>query len=125
MLLKLINWLSYTLSSKANKLYELLLKVGRFLRVIDEHFDQLSLVNIACVVIIIKVAAAAEPSVADLGALFMGLLAHYGKRRLNMKMKGLDAQQNKDIEDTKAKVKELGDRVGSIAAAMGFKNLKQ
>lgn len=113
------------LSTKVDNVLSALVKAGRFLRIVDEHYNQISLVNIALLVIIVKVALAVDPSVADLGALFIGLLAHYGKRRINVKMKALDAQQNKEIEETKSKLKELADRVGSIAAAMGFKNLKQ
>lgn len=99
-------------------------KFGRFLRVIDETKHQLSIVNIACIVIVVKVAMATEPSIADLGALLIGLFAHYGKRRINMKVSALDETQTKNIEDMSTKIKDLGDRVGSVAAALGFKNLK-
>jgi hypothetical protein len=116
--------LKHFLNQKIDNLLNLLLKTGRFFRLVDENFNQISLVNIALLVIIVKVALAVDPSVADLGALLIGLLAHYGKRRINVKMKALDAQQNKEIEETKGKLKDLADRVGSIAAAMGFKNLK-
>lgn len=122
--MKFISLLSLRLSSLVSNVAQALLNVGRFLRLVDEQHNQISIVNVACLVIIGKVATAPNPSIADLGALLIGLLAHYGKRRINVKMKGLDAQQNKEIEDTKSKIKELADRVGSIAAAMGFKNLK-
>ncbi len=105
-------------------LKELGYKFGRFLRVVDERKQQLSIVNIACIVVIVKVAIAAEPSIADLGALLIGLLAHYGKRQINTKTSELDASQNKTIEEISTKIKELGDRVGSVSAALGFKNLK-
>lgn len=122
--MKFISLLLLRLSSLVSNVAQALLNVGRFLRLVDEQHNQISIVNVACLVIIGKVAIAPNPSIAELGALLIGLLAHYGKRRINVKMKGLDAQQNKEIEDTKSKIKELADRVGSIAAAMGFKNLK-
>ena len=103
---------------------KMLLSVGRFLRVVDEQENQLSIVNLACLVIVVKVALAVNPSIADLGGLLIALMAHYGKRRLNLKSKNLDAQQNKQLEEVQAKLKEVGDRVGSVAAAIGFKNLK-
>lgn len=103
---------------------KMLLSIGRFLRIVDEHENQISVVNIACLVIIVKVALAVNPSVADLGGLLIALMAHYGKRRLNMKARNLDAQQNKELSEIQTKLKELGDRVGSVAAALGFKNLK-
>lgn len=100
------------------------LKLGRFLRIVDEKYHQISIVNIACIVIIVKVAMAAEPSIADLGALLIGLLAHYGKRQINTKVSALDEKQNSTIDELSLKIKDLGDRVGSVAAALGFKNLK-
>lgn len=103
---------------------KMLLSVGRFLRIVDEYENQISVVNIACLVIIVKVALVVNPSVADLGGLLIALMAHYGKRRLNMKARNLDAQQNKELSEIQTKLKELGDRVGSVAAALGFKNLK-
>lgn len=108
-----------------NNIKEKLLSVGRFFRVVDEFHNQISIVNVACIVVVVKVALAVNPSMVDLGTLLIALLAHYGKKQANMKIKKLDAQQSKDIDNLKDKVKELADRVGSIAAALGFKNLKQ
>lgn len=102
----------------------LLLCVGRFFRVVDETENRLSIVNLACLVVVIKVALAADPSIADLGGLLIALLAYYGKKQINSKTRSLDAQQNKQLEEVQAKLKDLGDRVGSVAAALGFKNLK-
>jgi hypothetical protein len=112
-------------SSLGNKVYQGVLRLGRFLRIVDEKFEQISIVNIACLVIIVKVAMVPEPSVADLGALLIGLMAHYGKRRINVGKEDSDSSTKKDLKEAQDKIKELGDRIGSIAAAMGFTNLKK
>lgn len=100
------------------------LSVGRFLRVIDESTPILSITNIACIVIIVKIALAAEPSIADLGGLLISLLAYYGKKKINQADRKVDAQQQKDIEDLRSKIKETNDRIGSVAATVGFKTTK-
>lgn len=109
----------------ASNFYKGFLKLGRFLRVVDEKYEQVSIVNVACIVIVVKVAMTHDPSIAELSALLIGLLAHYGKRRINVSKEDMDGSQVKQLEETQSKLKELGDRVGSLAAAMGFKNLKQ
>lgn len=114
----------HKLKQTGKNVLKLLLIVGRFLRIVDEHENQVSVVNIACIVIITKVALVVNPSVVDLGGLLIALLAHYGKKRINTKVKSLDVQQNKQLEEMQSKLKELGDRVGGVAAALGFKNLK-
>jgi hypothetical protein len=101
-----------------------LLKVGRFIRIIDEKEVQLSIVNLACIIILFKLALSQNPSVFDLGALLLGLLAHYGKKQMLCKTKDLDDTQNKQLTDMQNKIKDLGDRIGGIAASLGFKNLK-
>jgi hypothetical protein len=116
--------LKIKIEETSKNVLKMLLAIGRFTRIVDEHENQISVVNIACLVIVVKVALAVNPSVADLGGLLIALMAHYGKRRLNMKAKNLDTQQNKEITEIQSKLKELGDRVGSVAAALGFKNLK-
>jgi ABC-type multidrug transport system fused ATPase/permease subunit len=119
-----MNLLLHRIKESSKNVLKMLLIVGRFLRIIDERDDQLSVVNIACIVVIVKVALVVNPSMVDLGTLLIALLAHYGKKRINTKVRNLDTQQNKQLEEVQGKLKELGDRVGGVAAALGFKNLK-
>lgn len=108
-----------------NKIKNFFLSIGRFFRIVDEQSPFLSITNIACMVIIVKVALATEPSVADLGGLLIALLAYHGKKHVSKRDAKLSAEQTKAIDDLQSKVKEVGDRVGGIAAMVGIKNLKQ
>ena len=102
----------------------ILLKIGRFFRIIDEQDSMLSITNIACIVIVVKLALAAQPSVADLGGLLIALLAYYGKKQITKRHAQLNADQSKVISDLQTKLKEVGDKIGGIAAMVGIKNLK-
>lgn len=115
---------TYRLKQAAKSTGKALLKIGRFLRIVDEREMQISIVNIACGIILFKIAMSQNPSIFDLGGLLLGLLAHYGKKRIITKAKDLDDVQNKQLTDMQNKVKDLGDKIGGIAASLGFKNLK-
>ena len=108
-----------------NKIWHALLHVGRFLRLIDERYICLSITNIACLVIIVKLAAASQPSIADLGGLFIALLAYTGKKQLNKDQAKTDDTQAQAVADLKVKVSEIGDRIGGIAAMVGIKTVKK
>ena len=108
----------------ANKLTEFFLKVGRFFRIIDEQYPCLSITNIACLVIVVKIALAAEPSIADLSGLLITLLAYYGKKNLHKGEDKTSEEQKKAMAELTNKVREVGDRIGGVAAMVGIKNLK-
>lgn len=104
---------------------KLLINIGRFFRLIDERSVCLSLTNIAVMVVVAKVATTPSPSFADLGALLGVLFAYYGKKHINKDLDQTTEDQKADMAELKTKVKEVGDRIGGVAAMVGIKNVKQ
>lgn len=124
MLLKLSNLSTLALLSTDNNMKQFFLKLGRFFRVIDDYGTSLSITNIAYIIILVKIALAAEPSVADLGGLLVAMLAYHGKKHLNKDLNKSSEDQSKILADLQVKVKEASDKASSVAAMVGIKNLK-
>lgn len=110
---------------------EKLLKLGRFLRVIDEQRSMISLTNTAMWVIIGKLVIAPQFTVEELGAFFVALLAYSGKKLLNNKQQTEDTVLEKELTTVKRdinilndKLKDAVDKAGAAAMAAGLSGKK-
>ena len=65
-----------------------MIKVLQFLRLVDEN-NQISLTNIAMIIVLVKLACAQQAGVADLGALMLAL-ASYNCKKLLTKVSEVD-----------------------------------
>lgn len=110
-------------------------KVLSFLRIIDPHDGQVSLTNVALIVVLIKIAASASFSMVDAGALFVTLLSYQGKKIIN-KDKQEDAVKIEDavksasdamtlVGDLIKRVDELGSKVTQATMSLGIKDLRK
>lgn len=89
--------------------------IGRFLRLIDEN-DQLSLTNVILMGVAIKIFAAQDVSVAELGALVMSLLAYAHKKSLGLKVK-IDKTQTKAIDELKQQIQGAVSQITVLTTA--------
>jgi hypothetical protein len=63
-----------------------MMRVLKFLRIVDAGKPlEVSITNVACWVVIIKIAIAQQASMADLGAMLVSLANYAHKRHLNSK----------------------------------------
>lgn len=106
-----------------------------FLRIIDPHDGQISLTNVALIVVLIKIAASASFSMVDAGALFVTLLSYQGKKIIN-KDKEEDTVKIEDavrsatdamtvVGDLIKKVDELSSKVTQQQMTLGIKDLRK
>lgn len=95
-----------------------------FLRLTDDD-GLLSITHIACIVVLIKVALAPEPSIADMGALLITLALYYGKKVSGEKKLKLSSDGSKAITDMQSKMQQVQDKLAGVAAQVGFRNLQK
>lgn len=98
-------------------------KVGKFLRLIDEN-NQMSITNIAVLVVIYKVGTAHEVDIYDAGIILIALLNYSYKRYMKLKeFKEVTVKQSEET-DLSSQVKEelrgLKDKVSSLQVAVGL-----
>lgn len=86
-------------------------KILNFFRLLDEN-RLLSITNIAVVIVLVKVAITPNPDVEALAALVAAIGAYNFKRWASLKAPPKLPEQ---------KVKELEDKINSIAVAAGFR----
>lgn len=103
-----------------------LIKIGRFLRVVDEATPVLSITNICMWVIIAKIAYATDFSIADIGGLFVGLVGYSSKKYFVNKAAAaatnVAAQDlNPQLEKFKNDIQDLKDKVGAASLAAGIR----
>lgn len=98
-------------------------KVGKFFRLIDEN-NQMSITNIAVLVVIYKVGTAQEVDLYDAGLILIALLNYSYKRYMNVNE---SKKVNKETEEgqglanqVKEDIKALKDKVGSLQVAVGL-----
>ena len=99
------------------------MKVGKFLRLIDEN-NQMSITNIAVMVVIYKVGTAHQVDLYDAGIILIALLNYSYKRYMKLK----EVKEIKHIEDEggdltnqiKDEIKGLKDKVSSLQVAIGL-----
>lgn len=95
-----------------------------FLRLTDDD-GLLSITHIACIVVLTKVALAAEPSIADMGALLITLALYYGKKHASAKKAKLSEDGSKAISDMQSKLQSIQDKIAGVAATVGFRNIQK
>lgn len=112
---------AYTVAS--DYLLDRFMKVGKFTRLIDEN-NQMSITNIAVLVIIYKVGTAHEVDIYDAGIILIALLNYSYKRY--MKFKEVKEVSSKKLEgddltsQVKDEIKGLKDKVSSLQVAVGL-----
>jgi len=95
------------------------LRILRFLRLTDEQ-DNLSLTNIAVMLIIVKLALLQEYGLQDLGVLLVALLTYTAKKVISDKKKIKENVSNAILDKMDTDIKELKDKVSSVAMATGL-----
>ncbi len=98
-----------------------------WLRITDAHDGQVSLTNIALMVVIAKVATNGQATLVDLGGLLFGLLASAGKKVLNARAIAATEQELQQYDaSTQAQATDLGpvnDRIDQLTRTVdGLKN---
>jgi hypothetical protein len=110
-------------------------KVLSFLRLVDPHDGQISLTNVALIVVLVKIGFAPEVSLVDAGALFVTLLSYQGKKLINRDA-GVDAEAieraqtmaGDSIELTGkllTRVDELSSKVTQQQMTLGIKDIRK
>lgn len=99
-----------------------------FLKLIDKHDGQLSLTNVAVIVVVTKMALAPVASITDVGTLFITLLAYSSKKVINNRQKNAEAipvdtsSIEKTINSAVSEIESLKSRVSSMALSAGLKS---
>jgi len=91
----------------------------RFLRLTDEN-QVLSLTQIAFWVLIVKIAASADPTLPEIAALLTVILNYSYKRYTLSKKSETNDQQDEKISALEEMIKELKDKVGKVSASIGM-----
>lgn len=93
-----------------------------FLRLTDED-GLLSITYIACWVVITKIALSPEPSIAEMAGLLTALGLYFGKKHINIRTKKFNDAQQDALNKMQETVNALKDKVGAVAATVGFKRV--
>jgi len=92
-----------------------------FLRLIDEN-DTLSITNIGCIVVLVKVALNPSPSIVDMGTLLVTLSLYFTKKHQSNKDKKLTDENKQAIADLTAKVTQVADKASGLAMHVGLRS---
>lgn len=98
----------------------------RFIRILDEHEHRLSMTNIALIVVVVKIAFVGNASVADLGALFTGLLAYSYKKTIPRQVVTTSqeiTQVKATLDQLTTKIESVESKASQLAVAAGFKKM--
>jgi hypothetical protein len=98
-----------------------LLTLGRFFRILDDQNVCLSITNLAVFVVLVKVSLAAEPSIADMGALLTVLSLYYGTKHLKKNKEKLTDENKTALDELKNKVQVLSDKTSGLAVHVGMR----
>lgn len=91
-----------------------------FLRLTDEN-GLLSITNIGCIVVLIKVALNPNPSIVDMGSLLITLSLYFGKAHMNRNKQAITDENKQAIADIQDKVKQIADKTSGLSAMIGIK----
>lgn len=93
-----------------------------FLRLTDDE-GLLSITHIACIIVMVKVALATDPSIVDMGSLLITLALYYGKGHRKAKATKISDANQQAIDEMKIKVQQIQDKTAGMAAQLGFRNI--
>lgn len=93
------------------------------LRVVDAHDGQLSLSNLAVLVVLVKLALAPQFSMTEIGALFIALMNYSGKKIINSKAEKEQEAFSESQDEVVQKLSELESKVSALSLAAGFKKM--
>ena len=96
-------------------------KLGRFFRIVDESSIMLSITNIAVYVILVKIALNPNPSITEMGGLFITLAGYYGKKHFNKDKAKITDENKAAIEDLKTKLQNVENKASGVAAMVGMR----
>lgn len=106
-----------------NKLTEFL----TFIKVIDAHDGQISLTNLALIVVLVKIAIAPTVSIVDAGTLFVSLLAYSGKKVINNQQMNAQAAPidttaiEKSVSQVTDQMEAMKSKINALTMATGLK----
>lgn len=107
-----------------NKLSE----VMKFLRVIDVHDGQVSLTNVALIIVLVKLAIAPAIGLTEIGGLFIGLLSYQSKKvirksdsnEMESKVKEIQESVQTQQDDTAKKLDDAMSQLQALAMKVGL-----
>lgn len=103
-----------------------LLKISNFLRITDAHDGQLSLTNIALLVVLVKLMLAPALSIVEVGTLFIALASYQTKKIINkVATKEEENPLKPEIDALQAKLDDIDGRVTSLSLNAGIKRQQQ
>jgi hypothetical protein len=94
-----------------------------FIRVIDVHDGQLSLSNVAVMVVLIKLCIAPAASLVDTGTLFVALGNYAYKKYVNSDAAAPDDTVSPQIDEMKKSLEETQSQVTALSISLGIKKL--
>jgi len=94
-------------------------KILKFFRLVNGD-NNLSLTNIACIIILFKLALIPQYGLEDLGVLFVVLLNYSAKKVITKDKKQEEVQEATDYTKMKDDIKDLKDKISSVAIATGL-----
>lgn len=96
-----------------------------FLRLIDDHDGNISLTNVALLIVLTKLALTQNASLIDAGSLLITLLSYQGKKLINKDAGVVISTPTEDAIGILVKrVDELSNKVSAQQIGMGIKSLK-
>lgn len=100
-------------------------KVAEFLRLIDLHDGQMSLTNVALLIVLVKLAITPSMELTDLGALFVALLSYQGKKVINKNKTSVSTEDLGKVVEAHNKlmgvVADMQTKVNAASIAIGVK----
>lgn len=99
-----------------------LINLGRFFRILDDHYICISLTNLAVFVVLTKVALNPQPSIVDMGSLLITLSLYYGKAHLKKNKQELTDENKAAIKEMQEKIQTISDKASGLALHVGMRN---
>lgn len=97
-------------------------RVAEFLRVIDIHDGNVSLTNVALLIVLVKLAVAPEVTLVDAGALLVALLSYQGKKLIRKDV-NKDSEAATQVAAMQERVDELASKVQQQQIALRINTL--
>lgn len=101
-------------------MYKKLKESLHFLRLIDEN-NVLSITNIGCIIVLVKVALNPNPSIFEMGSLLVTLSSYYAKKHLASRQQKITDENRQAIADLSTKVGQIADKASGLAMHVGLR----
>jgi hypothetical protein len=96
------------------------IKIATFLRIIDAHDGQLSLTNVALIVVLLKLVFVPSASLTDVGSLFCALSSYAYKKYVNQNAEDAGPIETK-VDEMTSKLEAMQSKVSSLSMSVGLR----